>query len=132
VTGDVSDLPPQRWLVFADEGGLCDGVTERLRAAGHDILTVRAGDTFARDGETGYILSPERGRDSYDALIGDLMERGFLPDRILHGWLATTRDAFRPDRAFSTATLNRGSSAFCSWPRPSATRGGASRCKSPY
>ncbi|MCB1348911.1 MAG: SDR family NAD(P)-dependent oxidoreductase, partial [Maritimibacter sp.] len=108
VTGDLSGVEKQRWLVFADEAGLTDQVTEKLRAAGHEVLTVRAGDSFARDGETGYILSPERGRDSYDALIGDLMEREFLPDRIVHGWLATTRESFRPGSSFFHRNLEQG------------------------
>ncbi|WP_299601316.1 type I polyketide synthase [uncultured Tateyamaria sp.] len=108
VTGDLSDVPPQRWLVFADEAGLCDRVTDRLRTAGHEIVTVRAGDTFARVGEDGYILSPERGRDSYDALVRDLVARTFLPDRVLHGWLATTRETFRPGSSFFHRNLEQG------------------------
>ncbi|WP_147114314.1 type I polyketide synthase [Tateyamaria sp. syn59] len=108
VTGDLSGITPERWLVFADDAGLCDAVTDRLVAAGHDILTVRAGDTFARDGDTGYILSPERGRDSYDALISDLMEREFLPTRVLHGWLATTKETFRPGSSFFHRNLEQG------------------------
>lgn len=108
VTGDLAGIVPERWLVFADEAGLCDAVTARLAAAGHDILTVRAGDTFARDGDNGYILSPERGRDSYDALVSDLLEREFLPTRILHGWLATTRETFRPGSSFFHRNLEQG------------------------
>ncbi|HCQ64034.1 MAG TPA: polyketide synthase [Rhodobacteraceae bacterium] len=108
VTSDLSDLPRQRWLVFADAAGLGDQVTGRLRAAGHEVLTVRTGDSFARDGKTGYILSPERGRDSYDALIGDLRTRAFLPDRILHGWLATTRENCRPGSSFFHRNLEQG------------------------
>lgn len=108
VTGDLSDLSPQRWLIFEDDGGLCDGVTKRLRSAGHQVITVRAGDTFARDGDTGYILSPERGRESYDALIGDLMDREFLPDRVVHGWLATTRESYRPGSSFFHRNLEQG------------------------
>ncbi|WP_299609877.1 type I polyketide synthase [uncultured Tateyamaria sp.] len=108
VTGDLTGVPPERWLVFADEAGLCDAVTARLSAAGHEILTVRAGDTFARDGEDGYILSPERGRDSYDALVSDLLEREFLPTRVLHGWLATTRETFRPGSSFFHRNLEQG------------------------
>ncbi|WP_367180186.1 SDR family NAD(P)-dependent oxidoreductase [uncultured Tateyamaria sp.] len=108
VTGDLSDVPSQRWLVFADEAGLCDQVTDQLRAAGHQIVTVRPGDTFARLDEDSYILSPERGRDSYDALVRDLVARAFLPDRVLHGWLATTRESFRPGSSFFHRNLEQG------------------------
>ena len=108
VAGDLSGVAPETWLVFADEAGLTDLVGARLQAAGHTVLTVRAGDTFARDGETGYILSPERGRDSYDALVADLVERDILPTRVLHGWLATTRETFRPGSSFFHRNLEQG------------------------
>ena len=108
VTGDLSAITPETWLVFADEAGLTDQVATRLRDAGHTVLTVRSGDTFARDGETGYILSPERGRDSYDALVADLVAREILPTRILHGWLATTRESFRPGSSFFHRNLEQG------------------------
>lgn len=108
VTGDLSEVPAQRWLVFADDDGLCDRVTERLKAAGHEILTVRTGDTFATVGDDAFVLSPERGRDSYDALARELVARGFLPDRILHGWLATTRPQFRPGSSFFHRNLEQG------------------------
>lgn len=125
VTGDLSNLSPQRWLIFEDDGGLCDGVTERLRSAGHEVITVRAGDTFARDGEAGYILSPERGRESYDALIGDLMDREFLPDRVVHGWLATTRESHRPGSSFFHRNTEQGFFSLLFWPKPSATKAGS-------
>ncbi len=108
VTGDLATDTPETWLVFADEAGLCDAVTARLRKAGHIVLTVRAGDTFARDGDSDYILSPERGRDSYDALIADLISREILPTRVLHGWLTTTRESYRPGSSFIHRNLEQG------------------------
>ena len=54
----------------------------QLRAAGQRVTTVRPGDAFARDGEGGYILNPERGREGYDALIRDLVASGRTPDRV--------------------------------------------------
>ena len=100
VTGDLSEAPAQTWLVFADDAGLCDGVTTRLRTAGHRVVTVTPGDTFARTDDMAYIIAPERGRESYDALISDLNTRDLVPDRILHGWMITRDESFRPGSSF--------------------------------
>ncbi|MFP4273864.1 MAG: type I polyketide synthase [Paracoccaceae bacterium] len=99
--------PPLTWLVFADEAGLSDRVTARLRGAGHKVVELRAGDAFARDGD-GYILAPERGREGYDALIADLMLRGLPPERIAHFWLVTEREQFRPGSSFFHRNIEQG------------------------
>ncbi len=100
VTGDLSEAEKQTWLVFADDAGLTDAVAKRLRDAGHAVVTVHPGDTFSRDGEGGYFIAPERGRESYDQLIADLNARDLIPTRILHGWMITSDDSFRPGSSF--------------------------------
>lgn len=100
VTGDLSEADKQIWLVFADDAGLTNAVGKRLRDAGHDVVTVRPGDTFAHDGDGGYFIAPERGRESYDQLIADLNTRDLIPTRILHGWMITNDDSFRPGSSF--------------------------------
>ncbi|MFT7137102.1 MAG: thioesterase domain-containing protein, partial [Akkermansiaceae bacterium] len=100
VTGDLSEAEPQTWLVFADDAGLTAAAAQRLRDAGHDVITVRPGDTFARDGEGGYFIAPERGRESYDLLIADLNTRDLIPTRILHGWMITADASFRPGSSY--------------------------------
>ncbi|MBE2275282.1 MAG: SDR family NAD(P)-dependent oxidoreductase [Rhodobacteraceae bacterium] len=107
---DLSETAPETWLVFADADaeGVCAAATQRLRAAGHRIVTVRAGDAFARDGEGGYLLAPERGRDGYDLLLRDLVSRDMAPSRILHGWLVTARETFRPGSSFLHRNIEQG------------------------
>ncbi|MEF3048794.1 type I polyketide synthase [Pseudotabrizicola sp. L79] len=105
---DLADLPVQTWLVFIDTEGLGAAAVARLRAAGHTVMTVRAGDTFARDGEGGYVLAPERGREGYDLLIRDLVARGQVPTRILHLWLVTRAAAFRPGSSFLHRNIEQG------------------------
>ena len=100
VSGDLSETEPQTWLIFADDAGLAAAAGERLRTAGHGVITVRPGDTFARDGEGGYFIAPERGRESYDQLLADLNARDLIPTRILHGWMITRDDSFRPGSSF--------------------------------
>jgi len=99
VTGDLSEAEVQTWLIFADDAGLCEAAAARLRDAGHPVVMVRTGDTFSRAGEMDYVIAPERGRESYDALISDLNTRDLIPTRI-HGWMITRDESFRPGSSF--------------------------------
>ncbi len=49
VDSDLAEAEKQTWLIFADKAGLCDQVADRLRGAGHDVITVTAGDSFRPD-----------------------------------------------------------------------------------
>ncbi|WP_395540650.1 type I polyketide synthase [Neotabrizicola sp. sgz301269] len=105
---DLTEAAPETWLVFADSTGLVAEATRLLRASGHRVVTVRAGDRFARDGEGGYVLAPERGREGYDLLVADLIARGLAPQRILHGWLVTKGENYRPGSSFLHRNLEQG------------------------
>ncbi|TCL00724.1 acyl transferase domain-containing protein [Shimia isoporae] len=100
VATELADAPKHHWLIFTDSGGTGTALTEQLRKAGHDVVTVRAGDAFAQAGPDAYVLAPERGREGYDALIADLMARGRVPDRIVHMWLLTEDEYHRPGSSF--------------------------------
>ncbi|HSF63138.1 MAG TPA: SDR family NAD(P)-dependent oxidoreductase, partial [Paracoccaceae bacterium] len=104
---DLTAAPPNTWLIFLDDEGLGAACAARLTAAGHRVTTVTMGDRFARrDG--GYTLSPEQGRDGYDALIRDLVATGRTPDRIAHFWLVTGAERFRPGSSFFHRNLESG------------------------
>ncbi|TGD65707.1 SDR family NAD(P)-dependent oxidoreductase [Tabrizicola sp. WMC-M-20] len=108
---DLDDLPeaaPETWLIFTDDTGLCATVADRLAQAGHRVVRVRAGDAFARDAAGDYRLSPERGREGYDSLIRDLVARGMAPSRIVHGWLVTAKETFRPGSSFLHRNIEQG------------------------
>ncbi|WP_199286395.1 type I polyketide synthase [Pseudogemmobacter humi] len=105
---DLAESPPETWLIFADAAGLCGAAAERLAAVGHRVIRVLPGDTFARMGEERYTLAPERGREGYDLLIRDLAGRGLVPSRILHGWLVTKDESFRPGSSFGHRNLEQG------------------------
>ena len=105
---DFSDAKPESWLIFLDSEGLGAECVTRLRAAGHQVTTVRAGDAFGRDGEGGYLLAPERGREGYDLLIRDLVANGHSPNRIAHFWLVTRAQDFRPGSSFFHRNLEQG------------------------
>ena len=108
---DLATAAPQVWLIFTDEAGLGAACAARLRAAGHSVITVRAGDAFGRDpGGPGhqYVLSPERGREGYDLLVRDLVAQGHAPTRIAHFWLVTAAETHRPGSSFLHRNLEQG------------------------
>ncbi|WP_244512575.1 type I polyketide synthase [Roseovarius nanhaiticus] len=96
------------WLVFADEAGVALPIAETLRAAGHVVTTVRSGDSFQRRSEDAYILSPEQGREGYEALLSALANEGRLPDRIAHFWGVTADETYRPGSSFFDRNLEHG------------------------
>ncbi|MEW2912722.1 beta-ketoacyl synthase N-terminal-like domain-containing protein [Leisingera sp. JC11] len=99
---------PHSWLIFEDEAGHAALTAERLEAAGHSVVRVRAGDTYAQLSSTSYVLPPEQGRAAYGALLADLAEAGLLPDRIAHFWLVTEQESFRPGSSFFDRNLEMG------------------------
>jgi acyl transferase domain-containing protein/thioesterase domain-containing protein len=88
------------WLAFLDATGAVASLAERLRADGDTVVTVREGDTFHKLGDDEYQLFPEQGREGYEALLRDLEDNGRAPDGILHAWLLTDRETFRPGSSF--------------------------------
>ena len=108
IEAGLEGAPPHSWLIFADEAGLAQEAAARLRAAGHGVTVVRSGDAFAREGDGGYVLNPERGREGFDALIRDLVAHGRAPDRIAHFWLVTEGERFRPGSSFLHRNLEHG------------------------
>ncbi|WP_210528170.1 type I polyketide synthase [Rubellimicrobium arenae] len=108
VTTDLDQAPRETWLVFADELGLGSDLAARLRKAGHPVTVVRPGDSFARLAEGEYLLPPEQGRESYDRLLQDLSSQGRHPTRVLHLWLITKGEHFRPGSSFFHRTQEQG------------------------
>ena len=94
--------------MFLDDAGLGLAAARALLGAGHRVVTVRAGDAFGRDGEGGYVLAPERGREGYDLLLRDLVARGHAPGRIAHFWLVTRAETYRPGSSFFHRNIEQG------------------------
>jgi acyl transferase domain-containing protein len=108
VARELGTTVPKNWLVFADETGLADKLADRLRSAHHKVTIVRAGDMFARVSEFEYLLAPERGREGYDELMRDLVATGNPPQHIVHSWLVTGEERFRPGSSFFHRNLEQG------------------------
>ena len=108
VTHDLAEAERHVWLVFCDKAGLAMRCVERLRAVGHTVIEVRAGDNFVQTGEMTYTLAPERGREGYELLFASLVQRGIAPDRIAHFWLVTREEEFRPGSSFFHRNIEQG------------------------
>ena len=95
-----AEKDPLDWLFFVDEAGLGLRLVERLRALGHRVATVSLSDSFTRRGAGDYTLCPELGRAGYDALLAGLAADGAPPSRIVHMWLVTEEEKYRPGSNF--------------------------------
>lgn len=91
---DMRVSGPLNWLIFADKAGLGAEAAARLRAEGHRVVQVTAGDAFARVSADQFTMAAEQGRPSYDQLLTALKADGQMPDRIAHFWL--TDDTVQP------------------------------------
>ena len=100
VRHELDKAEPQSWLVFMDDAGVASAAAKKLRAAGHSIVEVWPGDSFARVDESTYVLAPERGREGYDLLFRDMLSQGLVPSRIAHFWGVTKDQSHRPGSSF--------------------------------
>ncbi|MCX5205879.1 SDR family oxidoreductase [Streptomyces sp. NBC_00237] len=86
-------------LLFADEQGTA------ARIAAHafegEVLTVRAGAAYGRDGDT-WTLRPDSEED-HTRLVADLLADERLPDRVLHAWSTAPLPAERGKERFECA-----------------------------
>lgn len=73
------------WLVFVDRDGVADACIARIRAAGHDVVTVSPGTACVEVAPGQWTLDPFS-RPHFDQLIQTLNESGRMPDRVLHCW----------------------------------------------
>ncbi len=97
----------RRLLVFGDRCGVGEQVLERLRAAGQEVVEVRAAAQFGRPDEHVYTLDP-RQRAHYDALIGELRAADRLPHTIVHLWNVFPSDVQRPPSELFDTCQDRG------------------------
>lgn len=92
--------PCRNWLIFLDDCGVGAAMAARISGEGGRVATVRASDQFSRRAAGDYTLCPEAGRSGYEALVSALRMDDLLPGRILHLWLLTGEESFRPGSSF--------------------------------
>ncbi|MEE9385196.1 MAG: SDR family NAD(P)-dependent oxidoreductase [Nannocystaceae bacterium] len=96
------------WLVFLDAGELGEQICKRLSERGDTVITVREGGSYRKRSDTEFVLAPELGRPSYEALVRDVVAGGHTPDRIAHMWLIADDASFRAGSSFYHHTQERG------------------------
>lgn len=96
----TAKLDTETWLIFSSEHDLVTQLSSRLQDLGHNVITVLEGDAYYKINESTYRLSPESGEEGYKALIYDLIASGTIPNKILHCWLYTEDEYFRPGSSF--------------------------------
>ena len=74
-----------RWMLFLDQVGLGKEIVRQLKTAGHKVIAVMPGKSYAQLGSDEYAIRPGV-RDDYDALFADLENRRDTPQRIVHLW----------------------------------------------
>ncbi|UED72197.1 type I polyketide synthase [Brevibacillus sp. DP1.3A] len=78
------DTTSATWWFFEDGLGVGDRLITALRAEGHQVVRIRAGETFQRETDT-FTVNPEQS-DQYEQLVSDLQVESLLPNRIVHLW----------------------------------------------
>jgi acyl transferase domain-containing protein/acyl carrier protein len=82
------------WLIFMDEAGLGRQLAARLQRRGQEVVSVIAGEEFARLDERTYTVAPGE-REHYANLLGQLRVSGLTPGRVVHLWGVTTGERAR-------------------------------------
>ena len=96
------------WLIFLDDGNVGRTLADKLRAHGHTVTTVSLGDKFGVADDGNFVVCPEHGREGYDQLLQSLRDTNRLPERIVHLWLLTHDESFRPGSSFFHRNQERG------------------------
>jgi len=88
---DLQSAEQVTWLMFADELGLADQLSDRLRASGHRVIAVRPGAEFAKHADDDYTINPRIYKD-YVSLFEDFADDSETPKNIVHVWGVTNED----------------------------------------
>ncbi|MGC4098061.1 MAG: SDR family NAD(P)-dependent oxidoreductase [Nitrospira sp.] len=81
----IPSLRDGSWLVFMDDHDESTGIVRQLDSEGRLVVTVSAGDRYARLAKHRYAIRPNA-REDYRVLIDDLREHNLLPKHVVHCW----------------------------------------------
>ena len=85
---DEQEHHPHCCLVFVDECGLGSELVKRLEQDGQDVISVKVGQEFHRDGDGVYTIDP-RAPEDYNALLRELRAVNKTAKTIAHLWSVT-------------------------------------------
>jgi acyl transferase domain-containing protein/acyl carrier protein len=72
-------------LIFIDDLGWGEHLSQQLRQLGRQVVSVRAGKAYAQTAQDSFIIRPDVLVD-YQTLIATLQQQDFLPGQIVHMW----------------------------------------------
>ncbi|HKS08831.1 MAG TPA: SDR family NAD(P)-dependent oxidoreductase [Pyrinomonadaceae bacterium] len=79
----------RRWLIFVDECGVGEELSERLEKLGHEVITVASGAAgFKKIDDQRYVIDPGS-RPDYDALFKEIGAISDTAQAIVHLWNVT-------------------------------------------
>jgi acyl transferase domain-containing protein len=78
----------RRWLIFADECGIGERLSERLERLGHEVISVASGEGFKKIDDRRYAVNPGM-RADYDALFKEIGAISETAQTIVHLWNVT-------------------------------------------
>lgn len=93
---DIVPAEIGKWLVLMDEVGIADKIVTELETREHEVIRVRSADQYRKISDTEYCINPEYGQQHFAQLTRDLDISGQLPNRVLHAFLLTGEERFRP------------------------------------
>ncbi len=94
------------WLIFVEDGGVGEEVSDWLRAAQHRVITVRPGPTFAQMDAHQYMMRPGA-REEYTLLWQSLQRQGISPQKVVHFWNMAEEPPFSEAPGCLEETLDR-------------------------
>jgi acyl transferase domain-containing protein/serine/threonine protein kinase len=73
---DAVTAKRQSWLVFLDDSETGEQLCTRVLERGDEVIAVRNGKLFYKQGDGEFRLSPADGREEYEALVRDVLASG--------------------------------------------------------
>ena len=84
------------WLVYANDCGFTSVLITRLKSAGQNVVTVKAGSGFRQADPRSFTIEPANSQH-YDLLIRALQANQSLPNRIVHAWSVSGIPSAQPE-----------------------------------
>ncbi|HLP45175.1 MAG TPA: amino acid adenylation domain-containing protein [Candidatus Kapabacteria bacterium] len=105
--GSEKKQEPLNWLFFIDDCGLGDRLVEKMREAGHHVVSITPGPCFRRKQDGNYEVDL-RAEADYARLFDSLEKDGKYPQRIAHLWNVTNADVLQWGADWKAIYLDKG------------------------
>lgn len=83
-SSELEQLPSSRWLIFQDNTGLSNEISDKFSSS-FPMIVVEVGDSYEMISDNHFMIRADRFED-YDRLFFTLKEKSMLPTHILHSF----------------------------------------------